>query len=496
MVDFILKSKPSLKRLDTDLLIIPVSYDKVDEVISNEFLKDYSQSIRYVLSSGEFKKDNNAICLIHNATSSIKRILLVDFTPKDSHKVEDWILKEDIRRAGGRASRFLKDKGISDMSIYCEYLPKDLAISKPAYFYFLEGFLLSRYEFDGFKTTKKDKSGLQISIIGSSSINHLEMLNTLSSTSYFIRDMINSPSNHITPRRLLDIAKSIKSSKINVKALNFKQLEKEGLNGLLAVAKGSIEPPYLIVIEYNLKKDTPPIVLIGKSVTFDSGGISIKPSDGLEKMKYDMAGGAVVIGIMKSLVDLKTPCSVVGILPAVENMPSSKAYKPGDIIKMMSGKTVEIISTDAEGRMTLADAITYSKKYYNPSAIIDIATLTGACALTFANEVIGMMGNDEPLMQNLYNAGMEVYEMVWKMPLYREYGDYIKGDFADIKNSGGRLGSMLTAGYFLKEFAEDTPWVHLDVASTSWLEKDKPYLTKGASGSGYRLLLEMLLRKC
>lgn len=496
MVDFILKSRPSLKRLDTDVLIIPVSHDKVDEIMSNEYLKDYSQSIRYVLSSGEFKKDNNATCLIHSSTSSIKRILLVDITSKDDHKAEDWILKEDIRRAGGKASRFLKDKGISDISIYCEYIPAHLSSDKPVSFYFLEGFLLSLYEFDEFKTTKKDKSRLKIIIIGSPSSNYLEMLNTVSSNSYLIRDLINSPSNYITPRRLLDLAKSIKSSNINVRALNFKQLEQEGLNGLLAVAKGSIEPPYLVLIEYNLKKDNSPMVLIGKSVTFDSGGISIKPSDGLERMKYDMAGGAVVIGLMKSLSDLKAPCSVVGILPAVENMPSSKAYKPGDIIKMMSGKTVEIISTDAEGRMTLADAITYSKKYYKPSAIIDIATLTGACALTFGNEVIGMMGNDEPLMQNLYNAGMEVYEMVWKMPLYREYGDYIKGDFADIKNSGGRNGSMLTAGYFLKEFVEDTPWVHLDVASTSWLEKDKPYLTKGASGSGFRLLLEMLLRKC
>lgn len=491
-MDIIIKSKRSLNRLNTDILIIPVVFDWIDKVLKNEHLKSYSHLIRHVLLSGELKQGKGDTCLIHCPESGIKRILLVDLGIKQTEHPEEWLLKEDIRRAGGKAARFLKERYFEDISIFCGLLPSFMSKSKPPFFYFTEGFLLNLYEFDSYKTTQEEKSRLQISIIDLKAGDYINLLQIITTSSYLIRDLINSPSNHITPGRLLSVAKSIKSSNLHVKALNYKMLEKEGMNGLLSVANGSNEPPYLIIIEYNIKNNDKPVVIIGKTVTFDSGGISIKPSEGLEKMKYDMAGGAVVIGLMKSLAELNVQRSVVGILPAVENMPGGRAYKPGDIIKMMSGKTVEIISTDAEGRLTLADAITFSKKYYRPSKIIDIATLTGACAITFGNEVIGMMGNNDKLMSHLYNAGQEVYEMVWKMPLCREYADYIKGDFGDIKNSGGRCGAMLTAGYFLKEFAEETKWVHLDTASTSWIEKDKPYLAKGASGSGFRLLLEML----
>ncbi|MFQ3573245.1 MAG: leucyl aminopeptidase [Thermodesulfovibrionales bacterium] len=493
-MELTLKPKASLKRLDTEVLVLPVVDDSVEKVLEVEDLKEYSHLIRYVLLSGEFKKGDGDACLIHNTASGIKRILLVDLGITKERHPEEWLLKEDLRRAGGKAARYLRGKDLKEISICCDFLPSLSPDTKPVFFYFVEGFLLSLYRFDSFKTKKEETSIKKINIVDPNARDYINRLNSIYSSSNMIRDLINSPSNRITPRYLLDVAKSIKSPKVNVRALNFKLIQKEGMNGILSVAQGSIEPPYLIVIEYNTKKDTSPILIIGKTVTFDSGGISIKPSEGLERMKYDMAGGAVVLGIMRCLVDLDARCSVVGILPAVENMPGGKAYKPGDIIKMMNGKTVEIITTDAEGRLTLADAITYGKKYYKPSTIIDIATLTGACAITFGNDVIGMMGTDEEMMKSLYSAGQEAYEMVWEMPLYREYGEYIKGDFGDIKNSGGRNGAMLTAGYFLKEFAEETPWVHLDIASTAWLEKDKPYLNKGASGSGLRLLLEMLMK--
>jgi leucyl aminopeptidase len=234
-----------------------------------------------------------------------------------------------------------------------------------------------------------------------------------------------------------------------------------------------------------------PVALIGKSITFDSGGISIKPSEGMEKMKYDMAGGAAVLAVVKAASQMRLPVNLVGILPATENLPGGTATKPGDIVTSLSGKTIEIVNTDAEGRMVLADGIGYVKKF-KPKVIIDIATLTGACGVALGNEAIAMMGNDSKVMERLKTIGDEVYERVWQMPLYEEYLEYIKSDVAELKNSGGKTGSLVTAAYFLKEFAGDTPWVHLDIAGTAWTEKDRPYVPKGATGIGVRLLLNLL----
>ena len=262
------------------------------------------------------------------------------------------------------------------------------------------------------------------------------------------------------------------------------------MGAYLSVAKGSNEPPKFIVLEYKGAKGRP-LVLIGKSITFDSGGISLKPADGMEKMKYDMAGGAAVLGVIKAASELKLPVNLVGILPATENLPGGSATKPGDIVKSITGKTVEIINTDAEGRLVLADAIGYAKRF-NPGAIIDIATLTGACSIALGSEAMAMMGNDRGLMDKIKKSAGNTYERVWEMPLFDEYREYIKSDIAEIKNTGGKNGSLVTAAYFLYEFAEKTPWVHLDIAGTAWAEKDKPYIPKGASGIGVRLVMDLL----
>nr|MDA8087731.1 leucyl aminopeptidase [Nitrospiraceae bacterium] len=282
-----------------------------------------------------------------------------------------------------------------------------------------------------------------------------------------------------------------------VKVIEKKEAEKLGMGAFLSVARGSHEPPKFIVLTYEnakatkTKTKTSPVALVGKSITFDSGGISIKPSDGMEKMKYDMAGGAAVLGAIKAASELDMPVNVLGILPAAENLPGGSASKPGDIVRTITGKTVEIINTDAEGRLALADAIGYAAKS-NPKAIIDVATLTGACSIALGNEAIAMMGNNEELIGAIKEASEDTNERVWRMPLYDEYKEYIESDVADLKNSGGRSGSLVTAGYFLKEFAGDTPWVHLDIASTAWADKDKPYIHKGATGMGVRLLLSFL----
>ena len=294
----------------------------------------------------------------------------------------------------------------------------------------------------------------------------------------------------MTPSDLAKAAVSLKQKNLSVKVLEKKDAERLGMGAYLSVAKGSKEPLKFIVLEYKGSKGKP-LALIGKSITFDSGGISLKPSDGMEKMKYDMAGGAAVLGVLKAASALKLPVNLIGILPATENLPGGSATKPGDIARSITGKTVEIINTDAEGRLILADAIGYAKRF-KPKAIIDIATLTGACSVALGNEAIAMMGNDRKLLDKIKKSAENTYERVWEMPLFDEYKEYIKSDIADVKNTGGKNGSLVTAAYFLYEFAEKTPWVHLDIAGTAWAEKDKPYIPKGASGISVRLIMDLI----
>jgi len=294
----------------------------------------------------------------------------------------------------------------------------------------------------------------------------------------------------MTPSDLANAAVSLRQKNLSVKVMEKKDAEKLGMGAYLSVAKGSKEPPKFIVLEYKGSKGKP-LALIGKSITFDSGGISLKPSDGMEKMKYDMAGGAAVLGVIKAASALKLPVNLIGILPATENLPGGSATKPGDIARSITGKTVEIINTDAEGRLVVADAIGYAKRF-KPKAIIDIATLTGACSVALGNEAIAMMGNDRKLLDKIKKSADNTYERVCEMPLLDEYKEYIKSDVADVKNTGGKSGSLVTAAYFLYEFAEKTPWVHLDIAGTAWVEKDKPYIPKGASGICVRLIMDLI----
>jgi leucyl aminopeptidase len=269
-------------------------------------------------------------------------------------------------------------------------------------------------------------------------------------------------------------------------------MKKLGMNGILNVSRGSSEPPKFIILEYNTKKksnDT--IVLVGKGVTFDSGGISLKPGAGMDMMKADMSGAAAVLGAFKAISSLKPSSHIVGLVPCTENMPGGRALKPGDIIKCMSGKTVEVLNTDAEGRLILADAISYAKRY-KPDAVIDIATLTGACVAALGTFASGMLGNNEELKGRIKQAGENCHERVWELPLWDEYRDLIKSTIADIKNIGGKYAGTITAACFLGEFVEGYPWVHLDIAGTFLVEKDTPYIRKGASGVGVRLLTHLM----
>ncbi|HNU86467.1 MAG TPA: leucyl aminopeptidase, partial [Syntrophales bacterium] len=271
-----------------------------------------------------------------------------------------------------------------------------------------------------------------------------------------------------------------------------REMEKLGMNALLSVARGSMEPARFIILEYSGgRRGDRPFVIVGKGITFDSGGISLKPPDKMEEMKADMSGGAAVLAVVKAASELELPLNLVGLVPATENLPGGRAYKPGDVLRSMSGQTIEVISTDAEGRLILADALTYAGRF-KPRAIIDMATLTGACIIALGDDVIGMMGTDGALKESLRRAADETGEKLWELPIWEDYAELIKSDVADMKNTGGRAGGAITAAVFLSKFVGATPWVHLDIAGPAWLNKEKPYIPRGASAVGVRLLLRFL----
>lgn len=264
------------------------------------------------------------------------------------------------------------------------------------------------------------------------------------------------------------------------------------MGGILSVAKGSHQLPRFIVLEYRGgSADKRPTVLVGKGITFDSGGISLKPREGMERMKDDMAGAAAVMGAVMAVAGLRLPVNVIGLVPAAENLPGGGAYKPGDIVRTMSGQTVEIVNTDAEGRMILSDALFYAQRF-KPAAVIDLATLTGACLVALGSAASGVMGNDPALVKLLRRAGEATGERLWELPLWDEYGEIMKSDVADLKNAGGPHAGTITAAWFLQRFVGKSRWAHVDIAGTAWEEKGRPYQPKGATGVGVRLLVEYL----
>jgi len=267
-------------------------------------------------------------------------------------------------------------------------------------------------------------------------------------------------------------------------------MERLGMGGILAVNRGSNHPPKFIILEYNGGKET--ICFVGKGITFDSGGISIKPSADMDEMKFDMSGGAAVLGIMQVVSRLRLPYRIIGLVPTTENLPGGNAYKPGDIIRLYNGKTAEIINTDAEGRLVLGDALAFSKKF-NPGCVIDFATLTGACVVSLGDVYSGLFSTDEDLARKIINAGEKTWELIWRLPLHEKYKDLVKSNVADIKNCGPREGGAITAAIFLKEFVDCKKWAHLDIAGTAWTKNSKDILRpQGGTGVGIRLALQLL----
>ncbi|MCL5266516.1 MAG: leucyl aminopeptidase, partial [Bacteroidetes bacterium] len=361
----------------------------------------------------------------------------------------------------------------------------------------LEGAILSTYKFDKYLTQGNKKSkvadfrvalqGVKAAI-GQKAARDAQVV---CEAVFLTRDLCNAPANEIYPEALANIAaKMARKYRVRARILDEKQIANLKMGGLLAVNSGSAKPPRFITLEYKGNpKSRDWYAVVGKGITFDSGGISLKPSANMSEMKMDMSGAAAVIGTMQALSSLKIPVNVVGIAPSTENLPGGSAYKPGDVVTTMSGITIEVDNTDAEGRVILSDGLFYAQRY-KPKAIIDLATLTGACVVALGQHATGMFGTGEDVMAQLKEAGEKTYERVWQMPIYEEYEKQIKSDIADVKNVGGRWAGAITAALFLKKFVGDYPWVHLDIAGTAMLEDATDYAPKGGSGVGVRLLTQ------
>jgi leucyl aminopeptidase len=365
----------------------------------------------------------------------------------------------------------------------------------------VEGAIIASYKFGKYKTGEEAKNGkneIEIIVCGKDEMGISEGINfgrIMGKAQNYVRELDENPANMINPGTFAEEAKKIaKQHGMKAGIFGKKDLEKKGMNGILAVGKGSVNDPLLVTVEYNAGKGLPLYCLVGKGITFDSGGISLKQAKGMQEMKYDKSGACIVLGALKAAAELGLRVRILGVMPLAENLPSGSASRPGDIIKTYSGKTVEILNTDAEGRLILADALAYAAEK-RPEAIIDVATLTYAIIVSLGRHAIGLFANDGKIAEKIKTAGSKTYERVWEFPLWKEYSEMIKGDFADIKNIGSETGDAgsITAAAFLKEFVGETKWAHLDIAGVDNVVGKHPLIEKGATGTGVRLVVQSLI---
>jgi leucyl aminopeptidase len=398
----------------------------------------------------------------------------------------------------GSATRFLRSKNVKTIGI----IPRADGDNEKIAQTVVVGAIMGLFEPDKYRTKDKEKREIDAVTVVAEGADEkalgrgAERGRIIGESINFTRDLANEPGAYMTPTIMAERAKQVaKEFGLSVDILDQRQMEKLGMGSLLGVARGSDEPPKLIILKYEPSRSRASkgelLALVGKGITFDSGGISLKPGENMELMKYDMTGAATVIGTMRAIAQLKPSVPVLGVAPCSENLPSGKATKPGDVLKAMTGKTIEVINTDAEGRLVLADAIAYAKKL-GATKIIDMATLTGAVSIALGDVHTAILGTDQELIDQFIAAGKEVGERFWQLPLDDEYTKQIRSDIADIKNVGGKKAGTITAAAFLKEFAEDTPWAHLDIAGTAWADPATPYRSKGPTGVAVRTLIEFI----
>lgn len=475
--------------LDTAEVFVFVSNDSgnsfIEGALSSTFGEVFSKDVFSDLSYsyGKIKSFNVVI------NGKIRDIIIAGAGKRNSSS------RASLEKLGG----YIFDSIKSQNAKVCVFNNVESAGNEAAAAYLASGLILKSWKFDKYKTAKMPRKISDIECKTSYiEINEREFdhLNKVKEGVFSVREMVSEPANVMDPDQLLEEAKELKKLGVKITVLDIKDMKKSGMNAFVGVASGSDNPAYLIAMEYKNDKSKEPIALVGKGLTFDSGGLCLKPSKGMGDMKGDMTGAAVVIGTIKALALQKASVNVVGVIGVVENMISGKAQKPGDVVVAMSGKTIEVDNTDAEGRLVLADLLWYTKEKYEPKVIIDFATLTGAIQVALGHEFAGLFSNSNDLCEKLEKSAGYVGEKLWRLPLHDSYEDDIKSEIADIKNVGcGRGAGSITAALFLKHFvSSDAKWAHIDIAATEWDSKNRALSQKGATGFGVRLMDDFIIK--
>jgi leucyl aminopeptidase len=485
---------------DIQALAVAVFKDeKADEGILKELDEAASGVIKSVIESEELKGKEGETVYVHLASGGglrARRLLLIGVGERESYK------PAQISQMAGTVARFLRGKNVKTIGLVARADgDAEKMVSAAA-----EGATIGLFEPDKYRTIDKEERTIERFVVIAEGADEealkrgAERGRIIGESVNFTRDLANEPGAYMTPTNMAERAREIAEEfGLNVDVLDESRMEQEGMGALLSVSRGSEEDAKLIILKYTPRDATTSqdedglLAFVGKGITFDSGGISLKPGENMELMKYDMTGGATVLGAMRAIAQLKPSIPVLGVVPASENLPSGKATKPGDVVKAMSGKTIEIINTDAEGRLVLSDAICYAKKL-GATRIVDMATLTGAVSIALGDVNTAILGTDQELIDEVIAAGKDVGEKFWQLPLDKEYTKQIKSDIADIKNVGGRKAGTITAAAFLKEFADGVSWAHLDIAGTAWGDDVKPYRAKGPTGIAVRTVIRLVER--
>jgi leucyl aminopeptidase len=484
----------ALKRT-SPCLILGVVAKQLTTPLLQKIDKALDGALERAVQAGEFSGTAQQTLLLHGSRQlAPERILFIGLGK------EQEITPETLRRAGATAAGQLRQRRLTDGTLLAADAPLHGLEPEAIASAWIEGLILADYRFERYRSAdpKRLPSLKQLTLLTARKQQQaaveaaVRRAEQLCGGVALARDLVNEPGNVKSPAFLAEQAQAMaKEVGLKCTVLDRPALEQEGFGALLGVAQGSIREPRLIVLHYRGAGEERPIALVGKGVVFDAGGISLKPGEKMDQMKMDMAGGATVLGTLQAAARMQLPVNLVGIIPAVENLPSGSAMRPGDILTSLAGRTIEVLNTDAEGRLILADALTYAKRF-EPREVIDVATLTGACIIALGHHAAAVLGNHQGLVRQLQKAGEQCGERCWQLPLWDEYGEQIKSEVADLKNIGGRPAGTITAAAFLQHFAKDFRWAHLDIAGTAWQEKGSDYRPAGATGFGVRLLIEHL----
>jgi leucyl aminopeptidase len=482
----------ALKEISADVLIVPVfEGESPDDGPLAELDAALRGAVAALVNSGELRGRRDSITYLHAPTGLASgRLLVVGMGARDGDG------GAQLRRAIGVAVRYMRGKRHASIAV------ADRAEVEPARYGQLvaEAVAIAAVDLSAYKTEDRDDLRVEETTVQTSQARAAEILRgvergrLVADAMNVTRELGNEPGDRMTPAILAERAVGMaRSHGLGYDVLDEDRMKELGMGAILGVSRGSEEPARLIVLSYEPEAPAGDdlVALVGKGITFDSGGISIKPREGMEWMKYDMCGGAAVIGAMMAIAQLRPNRRVKGYVAASENLPSGKAIKPGDVLRSYSGKTIEVLNTDAEGRLVLCDALAYAIEH-GATRIVDLATLTGACVIALGHVYAGVMGNDQTWVDGILASSREAGEKLWQLPLDRAYREQIRSDIADIKNLGGRAAGTITAGYFLREFVGNTPWAHLDIAGTAWVEDDRPDIARGATGYGVPTLVELV----